>query len=97
MTACAVDPRHLEQRHLYRTGMRKVPEGRNALHEGPRLPRPPCQRAVPAAPTSTAAVILVGVATTSSLMEREGGELMTVVETIAVRGARIILTSRASS
>ncbi|GAA4904504.1 hypothetical protein GCM10023334_000440 [Nonomuraea thailandensis] len=32
-----------------------------------------------------------------SLTEIEGGELMTVAETTAVRGARIILTSRASA
>lgn len=53
--------------------------------------------AAQAAPTSTEGVIVVVAAMISSLMEIEGGELMTVVETTAVRGARIILTSRASS
>ncbi len=41
--------------------------------------------------------IVGAAAETGPLMEIQGGVLMTVVETPAVCGARIILTSRASS
>lgn len=64
---------------------RGTPAGKSTVY--PRGPRRPAAEAAR----------LSGAATTGSVVEIEEGELMTVVETTAVRSVRVVLTSRASS
>ncbi|MGI5157991.1 hypothetical protein [Microbispora sp. CA-102843] len=91
----AVDSVYLEWRRLHRTGMRKVQEGWTLSTSGTAS----AGSTSPTCRPSGADVHWYSNCSSDNLFAYgdEGGELMTVVETTAVRGARTILTSRASS
>ncbi len=87
---------HPQRRRLHRTGMRRS-KAVGALPTNACVCLVPISSVRPHGVDVHGGCYIGGGAATGSLAEIEGGELMTVVETIAARDARIILTSRVSS